>query len=123
MTHDYTKYFTNPELSQKLERLNFVTQFPDALYCYSNKEYTSGLEIRLSKSDHEVCSEELHVKTYHWSDLCIPENAKKLWPGDNETPRKFIILDHWQLMSRELCTMVQSGRNWQKYLSDLIDTF
>lgn len=75
-------YFTSPELSHRLELLGVKSQFDywwyypgdpmdqwDLLPGYKLQEYTK-------RGDDAI-------KAFHFSDILLPENAKKIWGDDD----------------------------------------
>lgn len=100
------QYWCSPELSEKLEKLGVESQFDfwwehQALI---GTEYAPFCLV-LGQPDKGV---EMHP-AYHWSDLCIPENAKRIWG------------DEYIQQTRLLAYFVSSGKyKWDYFLEEYV---
>lgn len=99
--------FTSPELSAKLEKLRIKSQFD--LQWYNCEE--EGADWFLHKLDLGFQARPIDQRqAYHWSDLCLPENAKKIWGNE------FL-----QEKTEDYLTRIQFKEDWQTWLEAEVD--
>lgn len=75
------KYFANPELSNLLSK-NGVSSQPK--FVWAKEEGKEDLVLTYwdyYNSYLDLSSVKVLGPAFHWSDICIPENACKIWSG------------------------------------------
>ena len=103
-------YFTSPTLSKKLQQLGVESQF--------SAHYHKRKQERIVHFEEHNCQDEVSgpyfdksqgdQKAYHWSDICMPDAAKKIW-SYAEIPNALILVHK-----------VRTG-DWQSWLEVEID--
>lgn len=120
-------YFINPELSKKLEQLGVVSALD---YWWRPMKTRIAIDGML-QSDVILLSgfrdtDEWEQRAYHWSDVCLPVNAKKIW-GDEYLEIKNVISRQyvWESFAFGLVHRVQwsiyKKRSWQTWLEGEVD--
>lgn len=104
------EHFTNPELSKKLEELGVKSEF-DYLWIFDDGDEKNAELVQEYSLGNDVSDNE--VRAFHFSDILLPENAKKIWGQD--------IRDSIQPVVQLTQFIIQSVDDWQQWLEDEIN--
>lgn len=105
-----TQYFANPELSKLLQERGMVSQFE---FYWCGKKLKESWQLAKQDSTGRYSNLDEHgfcQQAIHFSDLLLPDNAKKIWPGSMDT------IGEWQELSGELLYRLQEGLDWNSWL-------
>lgn len=123
-----SKYFASPELSKLLIDRGVVSQF-DYWWYYPGDPMDKWDLLQDYQLQENVKRGDDAIKAIHFSDLLLPENAKKIWGDYREYHRKInsgeIIQEEFQLWngvwwneSIRLYSFIQTEKDWQTWLLD-----
>lgn len=116
-----TNYFTNPQLSKKLEQLGVVSQFN--CWWHEDKDFSDpwGLyyEYESLEDDNYYAPGKDDVLAYHFSDILLPEAAKKIWGIYSESAK--LHYQPFYIGSEQLLFKINSNDDWQTWLEAEVD--
>jgi len=107
------EHFASPELSKRLTDLGVVSEF---IYAWNKRTLDGKLKDKwkfcTTKPDIELDS--YCIRAIHFSDILLPQNARKIWGRHEDLQSKTQIL----LLNVQLA--ITQG-DWQLFLSNQLD--
>lgn len=113
-------FFHHCGLAPYLEELGVESQF-DYGWGYDIPEHPDKLILM---NRYSVPNLEDTQQVYHFSDLLLPENAKKVWGEkmrDIMIRDKFINIELWKGAQYKLVSKIRNGEDWQSWLMSELD--
>lgn len=109
-----TSMFCNPTLSARLEKLGVTSQFKAG---WIRKNQTSKFHFSEHIADLELWKNA--IRSYHWSDLCMPDAAKKIWGERGDDGLTFFAPSYEN--THKIINAICSGQDWQSWLTEQLD--